>query len=184
MYGMVNQAVKSLVVEQHGDDTWAAIRDQAGAPDTFAVMQPYEDDITYNLVGAASSVLGEPAEAVLFAFGEYWVRNIAVVHYETLMSSTGTNFVDFVRNLDHMHQRIRVTFPDYRPPSFRVIQVDDHTIQVDYYSERDGLLPFVEGLFTGLGAHFGVSVELERVPDDDVMLPCKRLFVRHGALAA
>ena len=184
MYGMVNQAVRSLVVEQHGDDVWGEIRDRAGAPDTFAAMQPYDDAITYDLVGAASSILGAPPEVVLFLFGEYWVHNIATAHYEQLMSSTGTTFNDFVRNLDHMHQRIRVSFPDYRPPSFRVVELDDSTLQVDYYSERDGLLPFVEGLFTGLGEHFGVKLTIERVPDDEVPLPCKRLVVRLERSAA
>ncbi len=183
MYGMVNQAVRGLVVDRFGLQTWTRIHSEAGAPENFSAMQPYEDSVTYNLVGKAVEVLGMPAESILRAFGEYWVLEIATKHYGTLMSSTGRDFADFLANLDHMHQRIRVTFPNYQPPSFRVKPLDATTLQVDYYSHRPGLLPFVEGLFTGLGRHFSETVTFEHLADSAHQLPCKRMLVRHVAAA-
>ena len=180
MYGMVNQAVRGLVLQNFGSEAWTRIHTQAGAPETFAAMQPYGDDVTYNLVGAACEVLQLPADSVLRAFGEYWVKEIATKHYGTLMASTGVDFADFLSNLDHMHQRIRVTFPDYQPPSFRVKRMGEGTLQVDYFSHRPGLLPFVEGLFHGLGAHFAVNVAFEHIDDTAHRLPCKRMIVRYG----
>jgi hypothetical protein len=82
-----------------------------------------------------------------------------------------------------MHQRIRVTFPNYQPPSFRVKPLDSGTLQVDYYSHRPGLLPFVEGLFTGLAQYFSVTVSFENVPNESHQLPCKRLLVRYAKAA-
>lgn len=183
MYGMVNQAVRGLVTDKFGAETWTKIHEGAGAPENFAAMQPYDDAVTYNLVGKAVEVLGLPAEAILHTFGEYWVLDIATRHYETLMSSTGRDFADFLSNLDHMHQRIRVTFPDYSPPSFRVKQLEPGKLQVDYYSHRPGLLPFVEGLFSGLGKHYRVSVAFEHIDDAVHRLPCKRIIVRYAALS-
>ncbi len=90
----------------------------AGAPENFSAMQPYDDSITYGLVENAVEELGIPADTILRTFGEYWVNEIAKKHYDTLLSNTGRDFADFLGNLDHMHQRIRVTFPDYQPPSF------------------------------------------------------------------
>lgn len=192
MYGMVNQAVRGLVLQNFGSDAWTRIHTKAGAPETFAAMQPYGDDVTYNLVGAACEVLQLPADAVLRAFGQYWVKGIATQHYGTLMASTGVDFADFLSNLDHMHQRIRVTFPDYQPPSFRVKRLDGNapggagdaatggTLQIDYFSHRPGLLPFVEGLFQGLAEHFGVTVTFEHIDDAAHRLPCKRIIVRYG----
>jgi hypothetical protein len=124
-------------------------------------------------------VLGLEPSAILFSFGEFWVSDIAALSYAELMTKTGSGFVDFVKNLDHLHERIRVTFPDYRPPSFRVKELDDQTIQVDYYSHREGLLGFVEGLFKGLADHHGEIVNIEHVPDDTHPMPCKRMLVTH-----
>lgn len=183
MYGMVNQAVRGLVTEKFGAETWTKIHTGAGAPENFSAMQPYDDAVTYNLVGKAVEVLGLPAEAILTIFGQYWVSDIATKHYDTMMASTGRDFADFLANLDHMHQRIRVSFPEYQPPSFRVKTLEPGKLQVDYYSHRPGLLPFVEGLFTGLGVYFKEEITFEHVDDTTHRLPCKRMIVWHKALA-
>lgn len=182
MYGIVNQAVKGFVEENHGLEMWRKIHTKAGAPESFAAMSPYEDAITYNLVGAASELLQTPAEKILKGFGEYWVDKVATAHYESIMTRSGQNFVDFVKNLDHMHQRIRVTFPNYNPPSFRVKVLAPGQLQVDYYSDRAGLLPFVEGLFIALGRYFREGVDLTYVDTEKLGLPCKRMLIAHAPL--
>ncbi len=182
MYGMVTQAVRGLVIDKFGAEVWTKIYTGAGVPENFLAMQPYDDSVTYNLVGKAVEVLGLPAESILMAFGQYWVSDIATKNYDGLMHSTGRDFADFVANLDHMHQRIRVTFPDYQPPSFRVKKLGPGKLQVDYYSHRSGLLPFVEGLFLGLGAYFKEEITFESVDDTTHRLPCKRMIVRHKAV--
>lgn len=182
MYGLVNQAVKSLLVEAGGDALWQQVRAHAGAPDDYSALAPYDDAITYNLVGAASHVLQQPAETLLFQFGVYWVEHIATFYYPDIMIQSGTSFAMFLRNLDHMHERMRVSFPDYRPPSFRVIELDDSALQVDYYSFRAGLIPFVEGLLQGVAAHFSCSLTITHVADDTHGMPCRRMKLRHGPL--
>lgn len=179
MYGMVNEAVRGLVLEAFGEEAWHTIHTKAGVTESFVPMQSYDDAVTYGLVGAAQETLDMPAEQILFAFGEYWVLKVATVHYADLMKSSSANFLTFVQNLDHMHQRIRVTFPDYSPPSFRVKVMDDDHFQLDYYSDREGLLPFVEGLFSGLAQHFDVTIDIAHTPDDDHQIPCKRMVIQH-----
>lgn len=177
MYGMVNSAVREHVIERYGAAAWDEVRAAAGTPDRFEPMQPYPDALTYGLVGSVVSRFGVAAPTLLHDLGEFWIERIAKPHYAELMSATGTSFVAFVKNLDHMHARIRVTFPDYRPPSFRVLTLADDRLQVDYYSEREGLLPFVEGLFTGLAAHINTKVSFEHVADESHGMPCKRMLV-------
>jgi len=179
MFGMVNQAVRGMVLERYGNDTWTKIHVAANSPESFSPMEPYDDTITFSLVEVVSQELGVPAETILKVFGEYWVRSIANVQYERIMKSSGVTFVDFLANLDHMHQRIRVAFPNYDPPSFRVKPIDPNRLQVDYYSKRVGLLPFVEGLLQGLAEHFSVSIRIEHIDGSSHRLPCKRMVVHH-----
>lgn len=175
MYGMVNQAVRGLVLKNFGEDAWKNIHTKANAPESFVSMDKYDDDLTYRLVAASSEVLGLDAVSVLNAFGRFWVSDVATAHYADMMSRVGTDFVDFLKNLDHMHSRIRTTFPDYQPPSFRITQKPDGRCLVDYYSKRQGLLPFVEGLIHGVAAHFEVEVTITHVPDSAHSMPCKRM---------
>lgn len=177
MYGMVNAAIRGFVIKNFDEAVWTTIHTAAGSESDFLDMKSYDDDLTYNLVAAASEELNLPADGILFSFGQYWVSDIATASYGELMSKTGKGFVDFVKNLDHLHERIRVNFPNYEPPSFRVKDLEDGSLQIDYYSKRIGLLPFVEGLFNGLADHFGDSVTIEQVADDSHPMPCNRMIV-------
>ncbi len=177
MYGMVNNAVRGLVIERYGDSGWATVHTQAGAPANFAPMEPYGDEITYALVGSIVKSFNADAAVLLHELGVYWIDKIATVHYAEMLSATGTTFVGFVKNLDHMHARIRVNFPSYQPPSFRVLVLPDQRLQVDYYSDRPGLTPFVEGLFAALARHFKQRLVIEPVADDTHGMPCKRLLM-------
>ena len=184
MYGMVNQAVRGLVLEKFGEACWTDIHTRAGSPSTFLNFEKYDDAITYNLVGAASEVLELPAETVLRVFGQYWVASVATKAYADLMDRTGVTFLDFLKGLDHMHSRIKVSFPDYRPPSFRVKVVEDGRLQLDYYSEREGLMPFVEGLLEGVAEYFAHEITMEGVPDEAHGMPCKRVMLTYRPKAA
>lgn len=184
MYGMVNSAIRGLVIDNHGEAAWVTVHTQADAPATFEPMQPYADEITYRLVGSAVATLGGDVETLLREFGRYWIRRIAVVQYADLLQATGTRFTSFVRNLDHMHARLKMTFPSYTPPSFRVIEAGSNRLQVDYYSEREGLQPFVEGLLEALAEHFGERVQITRIADHSHNMPCKRMLLTLDAATA
>lgn len=183
MYGLVNKAVKGLVLEQFGEETWQKIRETAQAPDDYVAMQGYDDSLTYRLVGAAVEVLGVPAEQILHAFGEYWVLKTAAIHYADMMNSTGSNLFVFLQNLDAMHSRIKVSMPNLNPPSFRVKSLGEGLLQVDYFSSREGLLPFVVGLVHGLSKHFDQAVEIEHVDPKLNPLPSKRMKIKYQVKA-
>ena len=166
MYGLINKAVEGLVRSKFGDETWDRIRARAGLPDEpFVSMEQYPDKTTYDLVGAASAELGAPAEAILEELGRYWVLYTAEAGYGELMKSAGRTLPEFLRNLDQLHTRVRLSFPDLAPPSFAVTEETAHSLRLHYYSHRAGLAPLVVGLVKGLGERFGVVAEatFERV---------------------
>lgn len=168
MYGLVNKAVRQMVIEGHGEETWQRIRVLAGVvEDHFVSLDPYPDDITYNLVGAASKVLGAKPEALLHAFGHYWVEFAWKGDYRHILNASGHTFSAFVGNLDQLHSRLRATFPEYAPPSFRVSDAGPAQLKLHYYSHRQGLLPFVAGLLEGVGQRFHLQVSTEFLPRAD-----------------
>ncbi|HIE66191.1 MAG: heme NO-binding domain-containing protein [Nitrospira sp.] len=181
MYGMVNKAIREMVIQKHGEDTWRKTYEKVGSPADFDSFARYKDSITYELVGAIADVLEEPADKVLHKLGIFWVMDVALVHYRDLMESSGTDFVDFLRGLDHMHSRIKVTFPAFSPPSFRCIVLREGVCELDYYSDRKGLLPFVKGLLEGLAIHFKQEIQVRDIPDEDHPMPCKRMEISYSS---
>ena len=161
MYGLVNKAVESLVLSKFGQDTWEIICEKANISGIIISMKSYDDQVTYDLVGACVEVLEMSVEDVLHTFGEYWVLDVAVVNYSSLMDAHGMGFVEFVKNLDQMHSRIQMTFDTLNPPSSQCQELDAETIKISYFSERPGLTHFVVGLLSGLGKHFREDVNIE-----------------------
>jgi hypothetical protein len=165
MYGLVNQSVRHLVVGTFGTDAWARIAVRAGVQeDTFLAMSPYPDEITYNLLAAASEVLDKPAEEILETFGEFWVDYAAEQGYAELLSLMGDDLPSFLHALDDMHDRLRLSFPELNPPSIWCTDVSESSLRVHYASDRPGLTPFMAGLLRGTARRFGETVRVEAGP--------------------
>jgi hypothetical protein len=166
MYGLVNKAVEDMVCSRFGEDTWETIKQKAGIDiDAFVSMDGYPDEVTYQLVGAASEHLNLPAEKVLEEFGEYWVLYTAKEGYGDLMTMMGSDFVTFLQNLNQLHSRVALIYPQLKPPSFHCSDVTDSSLRLHYFSPRPGLAPLVVGLLTGLGKMFNTKVQV--VPGAD-----------------
>ena len=160
MYGLINSSLQSMICTKFGEEQWNRVLSASGVPeDSFLSMRSYDDAITYDLVAAASEVLGAPAEACLEMFGEWWVLETASINYGSLLDAGGNNLVEFLSNLNALHDRITGTFINYVPPEFRVESLEGGRHRIDYISERQGLTPFVVGLLKGLAKRFDSGLE-------------------------
>ena len=168
MYGLINSSLQNMIREKFGDETWNKILSASGVPeDSFLSMRSYDDAITYDLVGAASAVLDASAEDCMQMFGEWWVLETAARSYGPLMDAAGQDLVQFLNNMNALHDHITGTFINYVPPEFRVESIDDNHHRIHYISKRQGLTPFVVGLLKGLATRF----ENELVIDSQSALP-------------
>ncbi len=168
MYGLINSALQSMIREKFGDEQWNRVLEVSGVPeDSFLAMRSYDDAVTYDLAGAASEVLGAPVAACLEMFGEYWVLETASKTYGALMDAAGNDLVEFLNNMNALHDRITGTFVNYVPPEFQVESLDSDRHRIHYISKREGLTPFVVGLLKGLATRFDSRIEIhaqETVP--------------------
>lgn len=165
MYGLVNKAVQGFVTSQFGAEAWDAVRREAGVNEVaFVGMNPYPDEVTYQLVAAGSKLLNVPAEQVLEAFGRYWMTFTAQEGYGPMLAMMGDTLPAFLRNLDPMHERLRLTFPQLRPPRITVSDETVDSLRLHYYTDRPGLTPFVVGLLKGLAElkKTEITVSLDR----------------------
>ena len=166
MYGLVNKAVEQLVKVNFGDEKWQQIAKKAGVDQTFIMMKPYPDQVTFDLVAAASDVLETPAEDILEAFGEHWIQFTVDEGYGKTMSLYGDSVLEFLQNMDSLHAQIRLSFPELRPPKISCEQNSNGQLVVSYQSERAGLAPMLVGLVRGLGKRFSTPVEVEYLPSN------------------
>jgi hypothetical protein len=154
VYGLINDAMRRHVTESAGEHVWARVADRAGMPATYAALTYYDDAVTLALVQAASVELDLPVADLLRGFGRYWSARVGPEFYPDILGATGTDVVSVLRNLDEMHGRVMLLYPELRPPSFTLLETTSG-LEVVYRSERTGLEAFVVGLLEGLGELYG-----------------------------
>jgi Haem-NO-binding len=164
MYGLVNRAVEKLVCSRFGEPAWERIKTRAGVDvEYFASNESYPDEMTYALVAAASAELGTPPEAILEAFGEYWILEVAPAGYGAMLARAGSTLPDFLENLPHFHTRVAMIFPNLQPPLLETSDRTASSLRLHYRSHRAGLEPFLLGIIRGLGKRFGVAVDVRHL---------------------
>lgn len=182
MYGLVNKAIEDMICHRFGYDTWQTIKHEAGVEiDAFVSLDAYPDEITYQLAGAASQVLGMSVAEVLEAFGEYWVLYTGREGYGEMFKWWGDDLRSFLLNLNNMHTRIGLSFPKLKPPAFECTDLRDDSLVLHYHSARRGLAPMVIGLLKGLGAVFNTRVEVTQIASRERGAEHDQFLVRFGA---
>lgn len=164
MYGLINKAVEELVTAEFGIEKWREIAKIANADHSFVSMNSYPDQLTFDLVAAASEVLETPADKILELFGEHWIQYTVDEGYGEIMSLYGDSVIEFLDNMDALHAQIRLTFPELKPPSISCETDSDGQLIVVYQSERVGLAPMLVGLVKGLGKRFSTPVHVQYLP--------------------
>ena len=164
MHGLVNQSIQGLVIESFGLQKWEEILNDSNVTEaSFSSKVIYPDKTTYDLAISASKILKISIDDVLFAFGKYWVLNIAKEKYYSLLKTGGNHAFEFLKNLPNFHSRVMLYFPDIEPPEFQVKEVDSKTLILYYSSFRNGLSYFVKGIVMGLGEFFGNEIVCELI---------------------
>lgn len=157
MYGLINKAVRALIVSHYGEATWLDIVKLAGCQALFISNTSYPDETTYALVGAASEVLKVPAPDLLERVGLYWVSYTRQHGYKSLFDIGGSSLPEFLCNLNAMHTHIQAQFPKLRMPTFWCTDIAPQSLTLHYRPgrpTRNGLAPLVVGLMKGLADLF------------------------------
>jgi hypothetical protein len=166
MYGLINMAIKQLVLDNFGESGWQKVLQESQVKlNYFELLTVYDDDLTYKLVHGACKVSGKKPEEILTLFGGYWINYAVSAGYEPLLKLFGPTFKDCLLNLNRMHDHMGAMMPGLIPPEFEIEnEVSDHELHLLYTSKRPGLAPMVDGLLVALGKRYGVeSLEIKHL---------------------
>lgn len=169
MYGIVNNAIKDLVVNIGGMALWQKVVADAGVSDpSFQNATHYSDESTLKLVSCACERLNLPMDEVLFEFGRHWVTYTNHHGWSTQFTLDGGDLVACLKQLDEVHARVKDAMPDAKMPLMSIID-NGETYLLEYHSEREGFAPMVLGVIQGLAEQFGEQWKIEqRVRRQDV----------------
>lgn len=164
MYGMVNEAIRSMIIETGGQDAWDTIASKASIKDKegFASFEQYDDKVTLDLVVHTSQHLDIDVPKLLEGFGVYWVEYAKESEYSSILEAAANNPIDLLKNLNALHKRLELTFDNLKAPSFWVENLTENTLDLYYQSHRDMPLEFfVVGLVKGVFKLYDATCEVE-----------------------
>lgn len=163
MKGIINKGIKELVLDRFGAKAWEEILSRAKCEEPFfSATEDYPDQMTLDLVAAASDVSGLAQDEVMFEFGRFWVTHTGVESYPSYFRLAGKNPRDFLLNLNKVHQQVTKNVKNARPPVFEYEQLADGRLLMHYESAR-GLCAVLRGLIVGVGDHFGVELKVREI---------------------
>jgi guanylate cyclase soluble subunit beta len=166
MYGLIHSSLRTMLRNDLGEQCWAQIAIRAAvSEDDFLSLKSYDDSVMLDLLAAASEIGQIELGDLLYKFGRHFVEHTAYTHYTSIMNMHGTTLWELLNNLNHMHDRMTSSFPDYRPPTFTVLTQEDGQYLVTYLSERQGLTRFVEGLLSGLISQFNLVCKVSVIDE-------------------
>jgi len=164
MYGIIHNSLKQLVKEKGGESAWLEITRAAKTQENFIDDRQYQDSETLGLIEAACKYLEMDLEECLEVFGEHWITRTADEVHGFLMNMTGATFLEFMKNVNGLHDRLSTAYPGYMAPVFKTL-IENQDITVVYKSHRKGLAPLVRGMLKGLAARFGEKIIIKKEED-------------------
>lgn len=158
-YELANRALEEPIIEKYGEEKWVETRKKAKVEvEAFISNEPYPDDVTYDLVGAAHDVLGLRVSDLMRGFGVTWMTKTVQENYRALLRAAGASLREFLLNLPQFHAHMQPSYPKPRPPEFKCSDVGEDSLRLYYFSYRLGLVDFVAGLFNGLSEVYGAPI--------------------------
>jgi hypothetical protein len=116
--------------------------------------------------------------SILEAFGEYWILYTADEGYGDLMNLTGSTFVEFLSNLDMLHYRINNIMPELQAPQFSTRNETENSVELEYRSHREGMIPMLYGLIKGLGKRFEITVSIDHIEHKSATSDCHVFLIK------
>jgi hypothetical protein len=156
--GIIFNLVEEVVTDEHGQDTWDDLLDDAGVHGAYTAVGSYDDEELLAIVGAASRGTGLPPDDVLRHVGRQALSLLAARFPEFFeLHSSVRTFLPTLNSV--IHPEVRKLYPGAQPPHFDLNTDDDGSITMAYYSER-GMCALAEGLTLGSGDHFGQALQI------------------------
>ncbi|WP_198046005.1 heme NO-binding domain-containing protein [Novosphingobium aquimarinum] len=131
----------------------------------FSRIGVYPTAYALKLVTAASQLSGLPASALSEEFGKFLFARFTILYPDILSSySTAESLLEHVRA--HIHQDVKVLYPDATPPEV-IAGRQDGQFMIEYRSHRP-LAHIAYGLMRGCLEHFGDPRAIEWVTCNEV----------------
>jgi predicted hydrocarbon binding protein len=151
---------------------FASLRDYVGAvggaetvervfrDEIYLSSGAYDDQHLFVLLARACDETGTETDEFLHDFGVFTAERTFTRLYPAFFSLAGSTREFFLTIENRIHELVRATIPNARPPQLKVSELGEHGVSIVYSSPRK-LCVLLRGLAQGVGLHFQEPVTIE-----------------------
>lgn len=157
VHGVIFASFSDFLTARFGSETAAAILE--GEP-VYLLSETYEDERLLGLVGQAAKEVGMEEADLVHAFGVFTGERTFTRLYPAYYSVAGGTRAFLLSVETLIHELVRATIPNARPPELRVLPQGEDGVRITYTSPRK-LDVLLRGLVEGTANHYGERAALE-----------------------
>jgi predicted hydrocarbon binding protein len=161
MHGSILYLLTKFISSRVGEGGLQKILATARRQDVaYVPTMMYPDGDAVAIVTAAAQLTGQPAGALLDAFGEYIVPSLLTL-YEALVDPSWKT-LDLLENTEStIHRVVRMKSPGAEPPRLKCRRESRDEVVIVYESERR-MCDVAVGIIRGVADHYGEQVEIHQ----------------------
>jgi hypothetical protein len=176
VHGLIFASLRDYLATRHGADVVRGV--MVGEPQ-YTLSEAYPDEQFLVLLERACAQTGLSLDELLFEFGVFTADTTFARLYSVLFKASPTAR-DFLLTVETpIHEVIRVSLPDARPPQLRVTDLGEDGLEILYTSPRR-ICTMLRGLVEGTGRVYEETLEVEEPECMHRGDPACRVIVRFG----
>jgi hypothetical protein len=126
---------------------------------TYAMSETHPDSELFQLLEQTARQRNAPIDELLRDFGDFTAQKTFARLYPAFYEIAGGTRAFLLGIEDRIHELVRATIPDAKPPALLVRPNGHDGVRIDYSSPRR-LCRLLEGLLIGTGHHYGEQVSI------------------------
>ncbi len=167
MHGLINRSIQSFVRDTYGHPAWDGIvADTNLGSNCFEALTVYDDQITFDVIDAASSKLGKPRDIFLEDLGTYLCTHQNLEPVRRLLRFGGETFVDFLWSLDDLVDRARLAVPELELPGMELLEHKSGGLTLRCAVGRSGFGHVMVGVLRAMSDDYGTLALLTHMGCD------------------
>ncbi|TNN11718.1 Soluble guanylate cyclase 88E [Schistosoma japonicum] len=124
MYGVLFEILRNYIVVTFGSSVWeAAVEIVNGHPLEIHVRQNYSTRLFTGIIKSLCDFIGLPEEDIYYEFGIKSVDYLTNNGFRNSFRVLGKNYIDFLQNVNELHEYLRFSYPKLKPPDIKSLQL-------------------------------------------------------------
>jgi Haem-NO-binding len=155
VHGVIFASFRDFALARFGPDS---VKEIFAGRLFYVMTEAYEDEEFTSLVRRAGEVTGVDLNELVHAFGTFAGSETFPRLYPAFFAAAGGTRPFLLTVEDRIHELVRATIPNARPPQLVVEPLGDDGVRISYGSPRR-LCVLLAGLLEGTAAHYGDGVD-------------------------